>query len=186
MSDCVRAAPSGCYYYTFADGRPALIPSPCAAHAPADPSSLPAAPLPAAAAPAAEPLFSECFGVGPKGAAPLSPAEKTPAGFVITEEDMLAEMGETAEAEGEAEEEAAADGRGGVVSEGDMLALLARQPPAGTGTAAAADYAVAAAGRGDVRMGSLALGGRGLAALTRSPVAERVVRWCTEGGQVRR
>ena len=47
-ADGMRAAlPPGCFYYTFADGRPVLVPSACAAHATLAPAT--GAPLAAAA-----------------------------------------------------------------------------------------------------------------------------------------
>ena len=55
----------GCFYYTLANGSPALIPSACAAHATADPSALalaPGAPLANAAAPIPAPLLCEPAG----------------------------------------------------------------------------------------------------------------------------
>jgi hypothetical protein len=124
---------AGCYYYTFADGSPSLIPSACAAHAAADPSSLApapaAAPLAAAASPATAPFLYEP--IGPREAA------RAPARVVITEEDLLAEVGELVGVELELEQ--AKDGAGGmqdhdrrrvIVSEGDMLELLTHSPSA--------------------------------------------------------
>jgi hypothetical protein len=76
------------------------------------------------------------------------PAARAPARIMLTEEDMLVEVGEMAGGELELEEMKAGGAsrrkgeRGAVVSEGDMLALLAHSPAARLG--AEADSAVAA------------------------------------------
>jgi hypothetical protein len=128
--------PAGCYYYTYADGRPALIPSACAPHAAASHTLAPGAPLVAAAAPL---LCEPCDG-GPKGpaAAAPSPSAARQAPILITEEDLLAAVGEAAGRTLEAAERAGGaggargGGRGALVLEEDLIALLVRSPTAGT------------------------------------------------------
>jgi hypothetical protein len=97
----------GCFYYTFADGRPALIPSACAAHAAADPSALAlapgAAPLAAAAAPVPAPLLCE-----PDGKDLPSPIARLP----TADWEALAKSSEEAYAAGAAAAGAAATAAG--------------------------------------------------------------------------